>query len=156
MQQKNASPARTAIIFGSVTRTGNTFVAAEKIAKLLVDADLYHADDIDDPGVLGAYAKLVFLTPTAGNEEVAEPFERLFDRERIDLSHAEYAVCELGNYYGYDLYEYGAAKILHRLIGDRGGRKFHPTLSLDTLPLIDWELFDGWAESLRLRIAKHD
>ena len=156
MKQTTAAPAKTAIIFGSVTRTGNTFVAADKILKLLGDADLYHADDIDDPGVLSAYKLFVFLTPTAGNEELAEPFERLFDREDLNFSHSEYAVCELGNYYGYDLYEYGAAKTLRRLIEGRGGRQFHPMLSLDTLPLTDWELFDGWAESLRLRIAKHD
>ncbi len=156
MRQVNAPPAKTAIIFGSLTRGGNTFVAAEKIKKLLGNADLYHADDLEGPAAFAAYKLFVFLTPTAGNEEMAEPFERLFDQDGIDFSHSEYAVCELGNYYGYDLYEYGAAKILRRLIEGRGGREFHPMLSLDTLPLIDWELFDDWTESLRLKVAEHD
>ncbi len=145
------TPPRTGIIFGSITRTGNTAAAAERIREILVDADVRHADDVREPGALEAYSRLVFLTPTAGNEELPEPIERLFDRADIDLSGCEFTICELGNYYGYDLYEYGAAKILRRLIEGRGGREFYPALSLDTLPLIDWELFDGWTTGLRAR-----
>ena len=99
---------RTVVIFGSVTRTGNTFLAASKLAGVLGGADLRHADDLRDPAFFRGYDAFVFLTPTAGNEELAEPFERLFDLDGIDFAGARYAVCELGNYYGYDLYEYGA------------------------------------------------
>lgn len=141
--------AKMAIVYGSLTRSGNTFVAAERLQKTLPEADLVHVEDFGDPS---AYSVLVFLTPTAGNEELAEPFERFFDREDVDLSHARYALCELGNYYGYDLFEYGAAKILRRLVEARGGKEFFPTLSLDTLPLIDWDLFDHWTTALRVRI----
>lgn len=145
--------ATLAILYGSKTRTGNTVVAAEKLRAVLGDADVLHAEDVHDGATLKRYKRFVFFTPTAGNEELAEAFEALFDQPWVDFSHAQYAVCELGNYYGFELFEYGAAKILHSLVQARGGREFYRTLSLDSLPLIDWQLFTAWAEGLRALLA---
>lgn len=139
---------KIAIVVGSVTRTGNGFAVALKLAGALSEASILHADDVQSPADLAAYARFVFLTPTAGNEELPEPIERLFDMKGLDFTGREYAVCELGNYYGYDLYEYGAGKTVRRLLGERGGREFHPMLSLDTLPRTDWERFETWCSSL--------
>lgn len=140
---------KVAILYGSKTRSGNTVQVAGKLKEMLGDADVYHVDDIRDPGLLLRYSRFIFLTPTAGNEELPEPFEALFDQKWVDFSDAFYTICELGNYYGFELFEYGAAKILHQLIRASGGEEFYRTLSLDTLPMIDWELFNVWAEGLR-------
>ncbi len=140
---------RVAILYGSKTRSGNTVQVAEKLKEILGDVDVYHADDVRNPDLLEPYSRFIFLTPTVGNEELPEPFEALFDQKWVDFSDAFYTICELGNYYGFELFEYGAARILHQLIRASGGQEFHRTLSLDTLPLIDWELFNAWAESLR-------
>ena len=140
---------RVAIIHGSKTGSGNTGRAAEHLKEMLGDADVYHADDLRDPALLRRYSRFVFLTPTVGNEELSEPFEALFDEAWVDFSDTFYTICELGNYYGFELFEYGAAKILHQLVRARGGQEFHRTLSLDTLPMVDRELFTAWAEGLR-------
>ena len=99
---------------------------------MLGAADVYHADDIRDPALLRHYSRFIFLTPTVGNEELSEPFEALFDQGWVDFSGASYTICELGNYYGFELFEYGAARILHQLVGATGGREFYRSLSLDT------------------------
>lgn len=145
------SARKTAVVYGSLTRSGNTMAVATRLQELL-RADLHHVDDLN-AALLAAYALVVFLTPTAGNEELAEPFERFFDQPWVDLSGIRYVVCELGNYYGYDLFEYGAAKVLKGLAASRGGTEFFPTLSLDSLPLIDWELFGRWALALQEKVA---
>lgn len=148
-QDPHPSREKVAILYGSKTRSGNTVQVAGKLKEMLVDADVYHADDVRDPGLLRRYSRFIFLTPTAGNEELSEPFEALFDQKWVDFSDASYTICELGNYYGFELFEYGAAKTLHQLIRASGGKEFYRTLSLDTLPMIDWELFNAWAEGLR-------
>ena len=140
---------RVAILYGSKTRAGNTVQVAGKLKEMLAEADVYHVDEVRDPEVLRRYTRFIFLTPTVGNEELSEPFEALFDQKWVDFSDTFYAICELGNYYGFELFEYGAAKILHQLIRARGGKEFYRTLSLDTLPMIDWDLFNAWAEGLR-------
>jgi|SRR5689334_12935994 flavodoxin len=129
---------RVAILYGSNTRSGNTLQMAGKLKQMLGDIDVYHADDVR-PELFQRYSRFIFLTSTAGNEELPEPFEELFDRKWIDFSNTSYTICELGNYYGFELFESGAAKILHRLIRASGGREFYRTLSLDTLPMVDWE-----------------
>jgi flavodoxin len=144
---------KVAILYGSKTRSGNTVQAAERLKEVVGDADVYHADDVRDASLLRGYSRFIFLTPTVGNEELSEPFEALFDQRWIDFSDAFYTICELGNYYGFELFEYGAAKILHQLIAASGGKEFYHTLSLDTLPVIDWERFNAWAEGLRASLV---
>jgi hypothetical protein len=36
--------------------------------------------------------------------------ERFLVRQHVDLSGKYYAICELGNYYGYDDFEFGASE----------------------------------------------
>jgi len=140
---------RVAILYGSKTRAGNTVQVSERLRDMLGGADVYHVDDVRNPALLRRYSRFIFMTPTVGNEELSEPFEALFDQVWVDFSGTFYAICELGNYYGFELFEYGAAKILHQLVRASGGQEFYPTLSLDTLPLIDWDRFNAWAQGLR-------
>ena len=89
---------------------------------------------------------VLFLCPTYGDEELPH------DMEDFLLSMTEknrkYVVCELGNYYGYDDFQFGASTIIEGCLNNLGWQKFYSSYSMDSLPTIDWEPFLKWKKSL--------
>lgn len=92
-------------------------------------------------------ASLIFITPTYGDEELEDHMED-FVCARDDLAHKRFAICELGNYYGYD-FAFGAMPILRRHLLASGGREICEPLSLDSFPRLDWPHLDRWVDRLR-------
>lgn len=89
---------------------------------------------------------VIFLCPTYGDEELP------FAMEDFLIKHTnrnkQYVICELGNYYGYDDFQFGARSIIEKILIQRGWLCFYKNLSLDSMPQIDWNVFYKWKEGL--------
>ena len=90
-------------------------------------------------GPVGSARPLIVFCPTYGDEELPEPMERFLVRNGSSLAERDYGICELGNYYGYEKFDFGALRILDAEFQARGGRRIVAALSLDSLPRVDWQ-----------------
>ena len=135
------------ILYGS-TRGNTRLVATRMPAKLLFDADVLEVNALQDAEVLRQYDLLVFLASTWGDGELQIDMEDFFVRHRVDLSGKHYAICELGNYYGYDDFEFGALRIMQYQLQQWGGHEFVEPFCMDSLPRKDWGGFGRWCNLL--------
>lgn len=90
---------------------------------------------------------VVFVCPTYGDEELPHNMEDFL--QALEVKDKKYVICELGNYYGFENFEFGAAKIIEWELNRRGWKKFFPSFSLDSLPEIDWEPWEKWKKELQ-------
>lgn len=88
----------------------------------------------------------LFICPTYGDEELPLDMEKYLCE--LTETNRFYVICELGNYYGYDDFEFGAIKIIEYHLKKLGWNKFYPSFSFDSLPIMDWEPFLKWKERL--------
>lgn len=109
--------------------------------------DSFDVKDLRDAGPLDKYETFLFFAPTYGNEELQLDMERFIIAFKLDLSNKRYAICELGNYYGYET-DFGAMRILRYHLDRLCGTELISPLSLDTLPKKDWQAFTRWCGKL--------
>jgi flavodoxin len=100
---------------------------------------------------LEAYSLFLFFTPTWGDAELHPEMEDFLVSLR--LRRRRFAICELGNYYGYEEVGFGAAAILRAGLEALEWEPAFPTLSLDSLPRVDWPALAGWLEGLNRRVC---
>ena len=135
-------PATVAVICPGTT--GNTKRAVDRLVELCgVPLQRFH---VCDNAALARYDKLIIFSPTFGDEELHPEIELFLTA--LALPPRAFTVCELGNYYGYEVFEFGAAKIIRADLRARGWTEFHPGFSLDALPIAHWGLFEPWAVGL--------
>lgn len=89
---------------------------------------------------------ILFICPTYGDEELSPDMESFIIS--ITESNKMFVICELGNYYGYDDFSFGAKKIIKHSLEELNWVEFFPSLSLDSMPLIDWSTFESWKKEL--------
>lgn len=89
---------------------------------------------------------IIFICPTYGDEELPADMEKFLIN--LKLTNKLYVICELGNYYGYEEFEFGAKKIIENCLKTLLWKEFFPSLSLDSLPIIDWNTFYTWKGKL--------
>lgn len=87
---------------------------------------------------------ILFVCPTYGDEELPLNMEKFLIN--LKTKNKLYVICELGNYYGYDDFEFGAKKIIEQTLIKLNWKNFHNNLSLDSMPTVDWNVFDVWKE----------
>lgn len=98
---------------------------------------------------LANYQNLIIICPTYGDEELPIVMEDyLLSLDCIK----NFAVCELGNYYGYDDYTFGAARIIRGILLNKGWHEFYPSGSVDTLPKIIWQDLWTWYNNAKSAI----
>ena len=88
----------------------------------------------------------LFICPTYGDEELPPAMENFLCS--ITCTKKLFVICELGNYYGYDDFRFGALKIIDAHLKSLGWNEFFPALSLDSMPSIDWTTFENWKREL--------
>ncbi len=93
----------------------------------------------------------IIVVPNYGDGEIQAVMETYLVATRLPFRR--FAVVELGNYYGFDDWGYGAADKVRRLLESRGGRLFFSNLSMDSLPKMDWPTLDRWISALQSEIA---
>ena len=94
---------------------------------------------------------LIVICPTYGDEELPLEMEDYLLNLKIKKMKF-FVICETGNYYGYDDFTFGAGIILKNYFKNLGFEEFHPMLSLDSIPKIDWDIFFKWKKELYEKI----
>lgn len=127
---------------------GSTRKVVKRLAEMVeYPFDCFDVRDLTEGNSLHQYKSFIFCSPTYGNEELPLDMERFIVRFNLDMSQRQYAICELGNYYGYDS-EFGAMKIIRYHLEKLHGTELIKPLSMDSLPQKDWRAFAAWCGQL--------
>lgn len=138
------------VIFSSIG--GTTRKVARRVAKqvgddLILDARAAMAL----PPCLDTRNVLLFC-PTYGDEEAEDEFEALLlDYDWAAFSGASFAFCELGIYTGYENFGHGLVEMVREILVRNGLHELVPPLSVDAVPITDWEMVDAWADLISVR-----
>lgn len=100
---------------------------------------------------LDRYDLVVFVCPTYGDEELPEAMEDFL--VSLKTRSKLYAICELGNYYGYEEKTFGAMKIIKHYLELLSWQEAVEPLSLDSMPHIDWLEVDVWKEKINAIVS---
>ncbi len=135
------------VLYGS--KTGNTRLVANRLPGMLrFEAQAVNVASLTNADLLLSYDMTLFLASTWGDGELQLDMELFMQRTHIDLHGQPYAICELGNYYGYDDFEFGALKIIQYHVELWNGREVVEPFSMDSLPHKDWKNLERWCEKL--------
>lgn len=131
------------ILYGS--NHGSTKRIVEKLIDYLkFPFDIINVKDFTDYELLKQYNLLLFFAPTYGDEELQQDMEDFLVAFPYSLSNHQVAVCEIGNYEGYDLFSFGASKIMDYHMEKLNAHEIVPSLSMDSLPKKDWNILERW------------
>jgi flavodoxin len=123
-------------------------VLGEVLQHLAIRPDVFDVKEGLKPPQLADYDLLVFLCPTYGDEELQDDMENFLDDFTLDLAGKQFAICELGNYYGYDDFSFGAMRIIRRRLIELRGTELCEPLSLDSFPKTAWGHLLDWVKHL--------
>jgi flavodoxin len=98
--------------------------------------------EVRNAAEISGFDLFVFVCPTYGDEELPLLMEDFL--LNIKSSPKDFVVCELGNLFGYEDFRFGPRKIISRFLKDRGWNEVFHGLSLDSLPRINWPIFENW------------
>lgn len=139
------------VIYGSTW--GNTKKVVQRLPEwLFFPIDIENVKDLADDRVFQTYDLLLFFASTAGDQELQFDTEEFLLRSEPKLRGKPYAVCELGNYFGYDDFEFGAERILSHFLQAGGGQEFIPPFAMDTFPNRDWAGLARWCNKLNEKV----
>ena len=93
---------------------------------------------------LKKYEDIIIVCPTYGDEELPRQMEDYL--RRIKVKNKNYAICELGNYFGFEK-EFGALKIIKKQLSTLEWNLLDH-VSLDSVPEVDWGKLKNWKEKL--------
>ncbi|HET7537860.1 MAG TPA: flavodoxin family protein [Candidatus Didemnitutus sp.] len=125
----------------------------EALPRLAAQADLFDAKDLPTAAQLLAYQVWLVFTPTYGDEELQLDMENFLRGFSADLAGRRFAICELGNYGGYDDFSFGALHIVRRRLLELNGVELCVPLSLDSMPRISWEHLHQWVAVVNQHLA---
>jgi len=136
---------KIALLYGS--SHGRTRKAvAESVELLMIKPDVFDVKDLTSTEQFSIYDILMFFSPTYGDEELQPDMEKFIMDFSLDMSGKQFVICELGNYYGYEDFSFGAMPIIRRRLLELGGRELCSPLSLDAMPRVEWNQLKRWIE----------
>lgn len=95
---------------------------------------------------IGMFDLVIILCPTYGDGELPIEMEDFVE----DVPGIkDFLVCELGNYYGFEDQTFGVSEIIRNRLAAKGWIEVGESLSLDSLPRIDWDAWNPWKSRLR-------
>ncbi|BBL71580.1 flavodoxin domain-containing protein [Methylogaea oryzae] len=139
--------ARAAVLYGS-SRGNTRKVVARLPEQLHFAVDVLDVAERPEPAALAPYSVLLFFASTWGDGELQKDMEAFLAGRALSLQGKRYAICELGNYYGYDDYEFGAMRIIRHHLEAAGGQELIEPFSMDSLPRKDWDGLARWCALL--------
>ncbi len=132
------------------TSKGNT---AEKVANHiksrteLFSSDVLNLNTHAAPAQELSFSNLLLICPNYGDAELETGMEQFLVSSDWTIHKQKYfAVCELGLYRGYEDVSMGAGGIIKNYLEDAGLNFMGPMLSLDSIPLEDFDLINTWVE----------
>jgi flavodoxin len=143
------------VIYGSTW--GNTKTVVHRLPELLsFSFDIINVKTLDEASVFQKYDLLMFFASTAGDQELQVDMERFLSRVTVRLNGKPYVICELGNYFGYADFEFGAERILHHVLQEWGGTEFMEPFAMDTFTRKDWNGLARWCSLLNKKVKEYD
>jgi flavodoxin len=141
------------VIYGS-TR-GNTRTVVNRLPTLL-DFPVHIADvkTLNGGDAFEDYDLLMFFASTWGDQELQVDMERFLAHQTLQLDGKPFAICELGNYFGYDDFGFGAERILRCRLEEWGGTELIEPFSMDSFPYRDWNGLTRWCDLLNLKVSE--
>lgn len=140
---------KTALYYASFNPKGSSAVIVDRLKeKLLFPVDGKNVVDLPKAEDMANYDFYIFLVATYGDQELQDDIEKYLISIHQDLTGKKFAICELGNYYGYDDYSFGSGKIIESHLVSKNAAARVPIASIDTLPKIDWQAIDRWVIAL--------
>lgn len=130
-------------------------VVEEAMRQLELQPDVFDVKEGPSPEALRDYAVLMFFSPTYGDEELQHDMEEFLRKLSLDLTGKSFVACELGNYYGYDNFSFGALHIMRRRLLGLNGHELCEPLSLDSLPKVNWDQLSRWVAKVNLSLKSH-
>jgi len=116
--------------------SGKSLKVAKSFNMLLLDVE-------KNPNIK-KYKNIIIVCPTYGDEELPLAMEKYL--LKLKLKNKNYAVCELGNFFGFEK-EFGALRIIKYQLSLLGWNLIDE-ISIDSNPDIDWEVFENWKNKL--------
>ena len=145
---------KIAILYGS--SHGKTRKVVQRVVESLIFApDVFDVKAGRSWDLLLDYDLFLFFCPTYGDEELQSDVEDFLRFCNIDMTKRWFAVCELGNYYGYENFSFGVLNIIRETLFEWGGLELCEPLSLDSLPRTHWGHLDEWVNVLNAKIRCH-
>lgn len=95
----------------------------------------------------------LFICPTYGDEELPHDMEDFL--LKLNVKNKLFVICEIGNYYGYDDFTFGAKEVIQRYLQSLGWKKFYSGISLDVIPVIRWNVLNTWKDKLYENLRNH-
>lgn len=144
------------VVFGS--KLGNARKVARHLAEEIDALDVIAAGSVANlANVISASGvdRLFIVASTWGDGELQDCMETLLVRSTPVKVPVDTHIVELGNYYGYDDFEFGALKIMEECASQLG-LAIKSRISVDSLPRIDWETVDRWIKTELGKKAKDD
>lgn len=128
-------------------------VVEHALQELAVKPDVFDLKDAQPTDILRDYDLLLVFCPTYGDEELPEAMENYILNLKTDLTGRLFTICELGNYYGYDDYCFGAMNIIRQCLEKLGARELCSPLSFDSLPKVNWNHLSNWVRFVNDHLA---
>jgi|GEM_PF-771223 len=149
-----SKPMKSLVIYGSTL--GNTRLVVKRLPELLkFSVDIVDVKTLADSQVFHEYDLLLFFSSTWGDGELQADMESFLVREALRLDGKPYAICELGNYYGYDDFNFGAERILQYFLEAAGGIELVEPFSMDSLPYKDWVGLSRWCDLINKTVLEN-
>lgn len=139
------------VIFSTIG--GTTRKVAQRVAERIGDGMIVDARAAMTLPPDSDVRHVLLFCPTYGDEEAEDDFETLLlDYDWQALEGMAFAFCELGIYTGYEHFGHGLAGLVRQILVRHGLRELVPPLSVDAVPVADWELVDAWADLIGTRL----
>lgn len=138
---------KVVIIYATVH--GRTLKVVEKSIELLdFTIDKYNISQLTE-SLLDKYDLIIIFCPTYGDQELPTEMEFFLNRFSANLEKKKFLICELGNYYGYDDFSFGALHLIRKKFLALGCKELSPHLSLDSYPRVAWQQLKNWINSIK-------
>lgn len=140
---------KTIVIYPASNPNSNSSKVAGQLKDIVeFDFQLLNIKEDFSSEDLSKYDLYVFIVPTYGDEELQEDIENLVVKINFDMADKYFAICEIGNYGGYDDFSFGAMKILKEQLITKNAIMFLNGASVDSLPKMDWDALENWCYRL--------
>lgn len=130
------------------TKSGHTKKIVDKVAQYFNFK--YSLLNVKENPCLDGYDLIIIFCPTYGDEELPLEMEDYLVSVNFNKN---YAVCELGNYFGFDDFEYGASHIIKSILDLKKCKEVLKSFSLDSFPKIEYNGFEEWCQGINQHVV---
>ncbi len=144
---------KTLLIFSSQNPNGASSILANKLQlSLRSETTLLNVSSETKTDKILENDVILFLVATYGDQELQLDMEEFMLSIQGEMMGRKFLVIEIGNYYGYDDYAFGAGGIMNDLLLKLQAIKAYKGLSMDTTPLHDTRAFEKYVKQLNEKV----